>query len=36
MERRWRGLAVDWWLGIVMVVVELFVVAVVDELLKLL
>jgi hypothetical protein len=36
IERRWRGLAVDWWIGIVMEMVELFVLGVVDGLLKLL
>jgi hypothetical protein len=31
MERRWRGLAADWWIGIVMVLDELLVIVVVDE-----
>lgn len=34
MERRWRGLAVDWWTGIVTVVDVLLVVVVVEVMLE--
>jgi hypothetical protein len=34
MERRWRGLAADWWIGIVMIMEEFLVAVVVDEILK--